>query len=86
MLVLEQDKFEEELESAVREPRTLSATANSANQGLSAVEKQALRDLLDSFQEEPETLLERTLRDPATRHHIGKVIGYTIVKPYEGEQ
>lgn len=86
MLVLDQNKFEEELESAVREPRTLSASANSPPKGLSAVEKRALRELLDSFQEQPETLLERTLRDPATRHHIGKVIGYTIVKPYEGEQ
>lgn len=86
MLVLDQNKFEEELESAVREPRTLSASANSPPKELNAVEKRALRELLDSFQEQPETLLERTLRDPAARYHIGKVIGYTIVKPYEGEQ
>ena len=82
---MDQGKFEEELESAVREPRTLTASTNSTPKELSAGEVEALRALLESFQEQPETLLEQTLQDPATRHHIGKVIGYTIVKPYEGE-
>lgn len=66
-------------------PRALSADANPSSDKHIAAEKQALRELLDSFQEQPETLLELTLRDPATRYSIGKVIGYTIVKPYEGE-
>ncbi len=69
----------------MRKPRALSADASPSNDKHFAAEKQALRMLLNSFQEQPETLLERTLRDPATRHSIGKVIGYTIVKPYEGE-
>lgn len=84
--MLDQDKFREELEREEPKPRLLSASMISSGDGHCDAEKQALRALLASFHEEPEMLLEQTLRDPATRHHIGKVIGHTIVKPYEGEQ
>jgi hypothetical protein len=85
-LVVDQDKFEEKPESAVRKPRALSAAASPFDDDHIATERQALRDLLDSLKEEPETLLEQTLNDTATRHNIGRFIGHTMVKPYEGEQ
>ncbi|HWK86654.1 MAG TPA: hypothetical protein VNQ34_04030 [Xanthobacteraceae bacterium] len=74
-----------ELASTVRRPGSLSAAASPRKKSFTA-EKQALKDLLASFKKEPETLLEETLRDPATRHNMGRFIGHAIVKPYEGEQ
>jgi len=47
-----------------------------------AAEKRALRVLLDSFHIEEEILLKETLDNAATRRHIGKFIGHTLVKPY----
>jgi hypothetical protein len=49
-------------------------------------ERSALRELLNSFDDEPERLLERTLHDPMIRKTIGKFIGHTFVKPYAGEK
>ena len=51
-----------------------------------AAEKRALRSLLESFRDEPETLFEETIDSPATRRAVGKFIGYTFVKPYSGER
>jgi hypothetical protein len=48
-------------------------------------EKRALRELLDSFHTEPETLFEQTIESSATRRSIGKFIAYTFVKPAPGE-
>lgn len=84
--MLDRKKYIEEMASTTRIPGTLSAAANPFNQNNIAAEKQALKALLTSFKEEPETLLEQSLRDPATRHNVGRFIGHAIVKPYEGEQ
>jgi hypothetical protein len=85
-VVLDRKKYIEERASTARKPGTLSAAANPFNRKNIEAEKRALRDLLASFKEEPETLLEQSLCDPATRHNMGRCIGHAIVKPYEGEQ
>ena len=84
--MLDRKKCLKKLVSMVRKPGTLSAAASHFNRKSIAAEKQALKDLLASFKEEQETLLEQSLRDPATRHNMGRFIGHAIVKPYEGEQ
>lgn len=70
----------------VHRPGTLSAAATPFDGNNVAAEREMLKALLASFKEEPETLLEQTLCDPATRHNMGRFIGHAIVKPYEGEQ
>lgn len=62
----------------MQKPCNLSALTGSSL----AAEQQALRALLASLDQQPEMLLERTLRDPKTQHNIGRFIGHAIAKLY----
>jgi hypothetical protein len=85
----DQDKFETNItnmRSAAQKSFALSTSADSSCCKRITREQRALQTLLDSLGEQPETLLERTLRDPTTQHNVGRLIGYAIAKPYESGQ